>query len=793
MTMRSISLSRGMRVGLPAVLLSLWAAVFLYRLFQTQVVNAAMYQAKAQANTSRTIILTPQRGTVFFKDGQVAVSDAPRYDLQLRAGKLTLTAISLDQVRNLVLHSLQDERTELREELIAALAEREPFVAEVAAATGEVPTVIAKALLGALEAIERGWVTGNTPQPFVEGIPRERWLAIAQRTSDSILPPVSNWRAVDVAVGHRRTYPQGALAGSVLGTVKTLSSEEYEQMGRSGLAISRYGARQPWYAAKLKAMNKDQMVALGTAFGSLEIPPQPPEYVDEAVRLLREIAAPQDTGGEACPTTLSIGRHLWDLAAAAGETTPEGADALSSQLQALGLDALYKIAAEPPLLELSDGEKVWVGTYGGSRRYLPGDTLGSMGVEQYYNDLLRGKHGFVEQSRLKTIERSADGEIREGAADAAGSADATAAPGYERIPGEDLYLTLDPAWQRAAEETLQGDGEPGVIIVMQAQTGAIECLAMYPSFDPAVFSERRNAEITALIQNPDSPLLNRAIQGIYAPGSILKPVVSLGALKSGAVNLQFSMFCEGSVKNSQGKYVIGCHGSAHGQTDVVHALKKSCNCFYHYVAQRWSIEGMDAWLLETGVGQRTGIDLPSENSGFLPTPEWKQNTWHEKWLSIETSHMAIGQGSVQVTPLQAAVSMALVANGGKVVRPHVVNRPGADAIVRDLKLNPEHLRAVQTGLRDCVNEIGGTAYRTFHEGERLPVTLAGKTGTADVKFKGEPRVNSWFSAYWPAEKPEYVIIAVVPNAPPGASGGLVAGSLAKRTMQQVLGGKARDH
>lgn len=780
MSLRTISLSRGMRVGLPAVLMALWATTFLYRLFQTQVVNAEYYKSVAAANTSRERVQAPVRAPILMHDGSVAVTDAPRYDLLIRAGQITVTAITAEQVRNMVLHTLPGERGELRDTLVAALAEREPFVAEVAAAAGQERAAVARGLIEALEAVERRWVNGSTPQPLLEGIERERWLTIKARVTHPFFPPVSNWRAITAEIGSRRSYPQGTLAAAVLGTVKSLSGDEYGQLGRSGMAIRIYARRQEWYAGKLAALTPGQSVALGAAFGSLDSPPKPPQYIDEAVLLLRQRAAARTAdpslGG---PTTIPIGNNLWDTAPG------EGTDPLTDLLPQLELEPLFRIAEEPPVLELSEGEKIWVGAagYGGVRRYLPQDTVGSMGVELTWNDRLRGRHGLIEEDRRPTVRRSPDGEIQEEGT-ASGPAQRTP-PGCEGFTSAPLKLTLDSRWQQAAEKVLAADGVPGVVIAMDAHTGAVLCLAMYPTFDPSAFADRRNDEIRALMDDPNSPMLNRAIGGQYAPGSILKPVVSLGAMRAGVVTPGWSIFCDGAVRNSAGKYMIGCHGSAHGQTDCEHALKKSCNCYYHHLAQKWDIDDMSAWLKETGLGARTGIDLPYESVGFVPTREWKQRTWQERWLGIETSHVAIGQGALMVTPIQAAAQMALVANGGKVVRPHVVDEPGAERIVRDLQLKPEHVRVVHAGLSACVNEIGGTAYRTFHDGVRLPVTVAGKTGTADVKKDGEPRVNSWFSCYFPADKPEIVVVAVVPFAPPGASGGLVAGGVVRRVLEKV--------
>ncbi|MGH7143466.1 MAG: penicillin-binding transpeptidase domain-containing protein [Planctomycetota bacterium] len=777
MTLRSISLSRGMRVGLPAVLLGLWTLLFLWRLFQAQIIDGDYYHEKAAANTTREQVEAPGRGTILWSNGEIAAADAPRYDLLIRTGRLKLESITLDQVRNMVQHTLPGERGDLRDLLADTLAKHEPFVAEVAEETGQDRADIARQLLQALESVERQWVGNTTAQPFLEGIARERWVAIKQRLEDPITPPVSNWRAVEAAVGSERTYPGGTLGAFILGTVKNLSGDEYAQLGRSGLAIWMYSRRQKWYAEHLKALSAAQTVQLGSAFGSLDQPPRPPAYIDEAVLLLRSIRA--NASGSPTSTVsaapLSLGSTLWD-------TTSPG-DTLHAALQNDGLEALETIADEPLVMNLSEGEKIWVGTdgYGTLRRYLPDDTVGSMGVELYYNDFLRGRHGLVEETRRARIERSADGEIQDDDADE----EHHPAPGCDRVPGGTLQLTIDPNYQRAAEAALKKLGRPGVVILIDPHSGAVRALAVYPSFDPSAFAEHRNAEIESYIKDPDSPLLNRAISGLYAPGSTMKPVVSLGALKLGIVGTDFNIFCTGAVRNSHGQYMIGCD-MAHGRTDVVHALQVSCNCFYHAVAQKWGIDGLAAWLNEAGLAHRTGIDLPFESTGFIPTPAWKEQFWHQKWLSIETSHVAIGQGSDEETPIQAAMEMCMVANGGKLIRPHVVDRPGADAIVKDLEIDPRYVQLVHQGLYECANEPGGTAYRTFHGATRLPFEVAGKTGTADVKKDGQHCVNSWFSGYEPADNPQLVFVAVVPFAPSGSAGGFLAGGLVLETLHTIF-------
>ena len=385
-----------------------------------------------------------------------------------------------------------------------------------------------------------------------------------------------------------------------------------------------------------------------------------------------------------------------------------------------------------------------------NKGYQAGDIIGKAGVERQYDSLLRGKDG----QQFKTVDVH-------GRNVASGSRDVEPPQ-----MGKNIVLTIDRPTQILAEKAL-GD-RIGSMVVLKPATGEILAMASWPTFDAnKILDKGGNNEYARLLADPRTPLIERAIQSSYPPASTFKTIMSTAIIEEKAIPLQEKILCTGEI--SYGDRVFRCwiHKPGHGWLNLEGALAQSCDVYFWEVAKdRLGIERMVTYSREFGFGQLTGIDLPGEVAGFVPTPQWKERQFHEKWLGGDTLNMAIGQGYLLVTPLQLADMMAMVVNEGVIYRPHVlkeVRDPRDGSIV--MKTTPETLIAssiskdtfklVQQYLRGVI--VNGTAH--YPVNTRV-VTVAGKTGTAEVGLAD--RWHSWFVGYGPvdATNPEDVIIVV---------------------------------
>ena len=346
-----------------------------------------------------------------------------------------------------------------------------------------------------------------------------------------------------------------------------------------------------------------------------------------------------------------------------------------------------------------------------------GAIVGHAGIEYAYNAQLMGTDGtrhVIVNSLGREIET-----IRE------------VAP----VEGEQLQLTIDSDLQRAAEEAFEAAAFDGAAVVMDPRSGEVLVLVSRPAYDPNAFAAGIDAAAwTALTGDPLEPLQNRALRGRYSPGSTFKVVMAVAALEEGVVTPEDEMLCPGGGV-FYGRF-FACH-SAHGSVNMERALARSCNTYFYRLGQELGIDRIHKWATALGLGRLTGIDLPHEVRGLIPSREWKRATHGERWYSGETISVAIGQGQVSVTPLSMAVMISAVANGGRVLTPRVLRRSASDEARRTevgafparsaVDLKPETLAAVRRGLWMAVNGIG-TARRG-----RLPGRdVVGKTGTAQV-------------------------------------------------------------
>ena len=405
--------------------------------------------------------------------------------------------------------------------------------------------------------------------------------------------------------------------------------------------------------------------------------------------------------------------------------------------------------------------------------YSPGDVVGVSGVERQYNSLLMGTNG----SRQALV----DSHGRE-----VGRLGETPA-----VPGKQLKLTIDVDLQIAAEEALEGKN--GAIVAMDPRTGEILAMVSRPTFDPNDFSVRISRDDwNKLVNDPDKPLLNKAIQAQLAPGSTFKIIMATAGLEEGVAE-DMHVICNGGAE-FYGRYfkcwVVAEH-RVHGVVDISKAIYQSCDVFFYTLAQKLGIEKIAEWATRLGLGQKTGIDLPQEVSGVMPSEEWKIRNFKQKWFAGETISVGIGQGAVAATPIQMARAIGAIASGGRLVRPHVTNPsdlpPGVEQIsdvpdVVKVPIDPKNWETITDAMAAVVNP-GGTAALSHLQN----IDFAGKTGSAQTisnalkaklgaAGKANFKDNGWFVGVEPRRNPEIVVCALLEE---GEHGYLAARTAAK--------------
>ena len=349
--------------------------------------------------------------------------------------------------------------------------------------------------------------------------------------------------------------------------------------------------------------------------------------------------------------------------------------------------------------------------------------------------------------------------------------------------GRDLGVTLDLGLQESAAEAL---GEhAGAVVAIDPRNGAVRALYSSPSFDPDLFAGRLSQRAwSALQEDPLHPLQNRAIQGVYPPGSTIKPFLALAGLTEGLVTPETTVRCTGSVVLYGHRFRCWQRGG-HGIVNLETSLEESCDTYYYLLGQQLGIEGMAGWLSRFGFGTRTGIGLASEAGGLIGTPEWSRRVRGTPWYPGESVSVSIGQGPVLATVLQLARTFAFLANGGHPITPHLVPRPEDPRT--ESWIDPAHLAVVINGLEEVVHGARGTA-RSLG---RLPV--AGKTGTAQVirlqegvdsdELERKFRHHAWFVGWTPLDQPELVVAVIVEH---GGGGGSVAAPAAGVVFRAFL-------
>ncbi len=408
--------------------------------------------------------------------------------------------------------------------------------------------------------------------------------------------------------------------------------------------------------------------------------------------------------------------------------------------------------------------------------------IGKLGIESSYETQLHGKTGYAEietnvQARLLNTLKEVNPD-----------------------PGANLYLTLDIDLQKTAYDALGTFN--GAVVAIDIKTGGVLVFASRPGFDPNPFVVGiANEAYQALQSSENQPLYNRALRGLYPPGSTIKPFIALAGLEYDAISPQQNLLCPGyyQLPGVSHKYRDWKKGG-HGSVNLNKAITESCDVYFYRLAATLGIDHMHSFLQKFGFGEKSGIDLVGEKSGLLPSREWKRDQKNQAWYPGETLITGIGQGYHQVTPLQLARATATLANKGKVVTPFLVDkivsphdtRPGPEAQKDTIPLNPNNINTVIEGMINVVHSARGTAKGI---NQNISYQIAGKTGTAQVLgIKQNAKYNennidfkfrdhALFISFAPADDPKIAVAVVVEN---GGHGGSVAAPIAGQVIKQFL-------
>jgi penicillin-binding protein 2 len=394
--------------------------------------------------------------------------------------------------------------------------------------------------------------------------------------------------------------------------------------------------------------------------------------------------------------------------------------------------------------------------------YQAGDVVGKSGVEATYDAVLRGRDGsrdVVVDSRGREV-----GQLGQ----------------QDPVPGKDLRLSIDLDLQMVAEKAMEG--KTGAMVAMDPHTGEILAMVSRPTYDPNQFAVRLTKEYwNKILNDPDHPMMNKTIQAQLAPGSTFKIIMSYAGLEEGVAQ-DMHVNCAGGGTFFGHFFACDKH---HGGVDIYHAIPWSCDTFYYTLAERLQIDTIAKYATSVGIAQKTGIDLPDEATGTMPSTAWKLKNFHDKWYAGEVISVGIGQGAVQASPIQLARALSGIASGGALKRPHVIldgqipkeyqqaildTYPGSGE--KQVSLKTENWQIITDAMAETLNS--GTAAASHLEG----VDFAGKTGTAQVMSHaalarsggGHKTVpNAWFVGMTPRRNPDIVVAVLWENGDWGSN------------------------
>jgi penicillin-binding protein 2 len=399
----------------------------------------------------------------------------------------------------------------------------------------------------------------------------------------------------------------------------------------------------------------------------------------------------------------------------------------------------------------------------------PGDVVGKSGLERQYNDILMGTDGMRRVVVNSVGKEMKDMRLTE----------------QEAIPGKQIQLTIDYDLQQVAEQSL--GARPGAVVALDPRTGEVLAMVSRPTPDPNDFAVRiPKEEWRQLNEDPLRPLLNRAIQAQLAPGSVYKIVTATAMLEDHSIPESFTTYCPGYGTFYGRQFKCWVYSSkkgptSHGTTDLHDAILKSCDVFFYTVGMKLGIDRLAYYSDKMGIGHKTGIDLPSEEAGLMPSEPWVERVFHRKWYAGETISVAIGQGAITTTPLQLARLIGGIASGGVFKQPHMLKDAQNVAEVK-FPLSEHTFEKITDGMYGVINEPGGTGGQLKLAG----IELSGKSGTAQVigyatrermgkqkKFED----NAWFVGYAPKRNPEICVAVLVQES--GQHGGEAAGPVVR--------------
>jgi penicillin-binding protein 2 len=416
--------------------------------------------------------------------------------------------------------------------------------------------------------------------------------------------------------------------------------------------------------------------------------------------------------------------------------------------------------------------------------YSGGDDIGRTGIEKSYEKVLRGSRGIreVEVDALGRKLRVLDEK--------------------DPTPGHAIWLTIDAHIQYKAEELMK-DLE-GAVVAIDVKTGAVRAMVSSPTFDENLFVKGISPDDwKRLNSDPRHPLLNRAIQSAYPPGSTIKPFIALAGLQEGLIGKADRVNCPGFFRFGNRDYRCWKKGG-HGGVDLYRAIAESCDVYFYSLGNRLGITKLSTYFRMFNFGSPTGIEIPGEKSGIVPDPEWKLRFLRQPWHKGETISVSIGQGYLSVTPLQLAVAYGAIASDGILRKPFLVEKIEGEEKsknhvpeTKSIPIKPEYIKMVKAGLEGVVKDPKGTAHRIWKE----TMPIAGKTGTAQVikfaervenesKIPKQFRDHAWFAGYAPSSDPEIVVVALVEHGGHGASA--AAPIVASIIEEYFLVSKAKD-
>lgn len=391
-----------------------------------------------------------------------------------------------------------------------------------------------------------------------------------------------------------------------------------------------------------------------------------------------------------------------------------------------------------------------------------GDFAGKFGLEVQYNDLLQGTDGM-----RRVIVNSIGKEVGP-------------LPAQAAVPGKQIQLSIDFDLQQVAEQSL--GPRPGAVVALDPRNGEVLAMASHPAVDPNDFAVRISAdEWKELNEDPEKPLLNRAIQAQLAPGSVFKIIMATAMYETKAVPESFTVFCPGYGTFYGRQFKCWVYGkSAHGVVDVHKAVNQSCDVFFYNLGIRLGIDRISYYASKFGLGRKTGIDLPSEGAGLMPSEEWVQRVFHRKWYPGETVSVAVGQGAITTTPLQLARLIGGIASGGVFKQPHML-KDAPNVGEERFPLSESTVEKITNDMYGVVNNGGTGAALKLQD-----IEFSGKSGTAQVigystrdRFGKQKKFldNAWFVGYAPRRNPEIVVSVLVQES--GKHGGEAAGPVVR--------------